>query len=198
MLGPPSVRQRRQLREVPVVHHKGIRIEGDGAGRLHCVRQLELQARVEPRSAVCDVRREVNDLPRLEHRADSASRAPRRRRLAVRQDLRDGHELGPRALMRSPALISPIGTPQRVYEAWKAGRFDLLTSAEQLDEFARVTRYPTIRRIITRSEAGHMLNQIRALAITVTPRRRPAISTDSADDDFLFAIAEAGDADYIA
>ena len=38
------------------------------------------------------------------------------------------------------ALISPTGTPARIYEAWKAGRFDLLTSEEQLDEFARVTR----------------------------------------------------------
>ena len=41
-----------------------------------------------------------------------------------------------------------------------------------------------------------MLNQIRALAIAVTPLRRSAISADPADD-FLFAIAEAGDADYI-
>ena len=94
------------------------------------------------------------------------------------------------------ALISPAGSPARIYEAWKLGRFDLLTSAEQLDELGRVTRYATIRPLITASEAGRMVNQIRALATLIVPSRAPKVSPDPADD-FLFAIAESARADYI-
>jgi putative PIN family toxin of toxin-antitoxin system len=94
------------------------------------------------------------------------------------------------------ALISPGGGPARIYEAWKLGRFDLLTSAEQLGELGRVTRYPTVRPLITVSEAGRMVNQIRALATLVEPSCAPKVSSDPADD-FLFAIAESAQADYI-
>jgi putative PIN family toxin of toxin-antitoxin system len=94
------------------------------------------------------------------------------------------------------ALISPTGPPARIYEAWQSRRFWLLTSDEQLEELSRVTRYPTIRALITVSEAGRMVNQIRALATVVKTGRRHAVSADPADD-FLFAIAEAGEADYI-
>jgi putative PIN family toxin of toxin-antitoxin system len=94
------------------------------------------------------------------------------------------------------ALISPAGAPARIYEAWQSGRFDLFTSDEQLEELARVTRYSAIRPLITASEAGRMINQIRALATVVTPGRRRAVSADPADD-FLFAIAASADADYI-
>lgn len=94
------------------------------------------------------------------------------------------------------ALISPGGGPARIYEAWKLGRFQLLTSVEQLDELSRVTRYPTVRPLITVSEAGRMINQIRALAILVKHPRSPKVSPDPADD-FLFGIAGSGQADYI-
>ena len=94
------------------------------------------------------------------------------------------------------ALISPGGGPARLYEAWKLGRFELLTSGEQLDELSRVTRYPTIRPLITVSEAGRMINQIRALAILAERSRPTEVSPDPADD-FLFAIAESAHADYI-
>lgn len=94
------------------------------------------------------------------------------------------------------ALINPGGGPARVYEAWKLGRFELLTSPDQLAELGRVTRYPTIRRLITVSEAGRMINQIRSLATLVEPARTPVVSRD-ATDDFLFAITESADGDYI-
>lgn len=94
------------------------------------------------------------------------------------------------------ALISPGGAPARIYEAWKLGRFELLTSEGQLAEFARVTRYRTIRPLITVSEAGRMINQIRALATLIERSQPPGVSPDPADD-FLFAIAELAGADYI-
>jgi uncharacterized protein len=46
------------------------------------------------------------------------------------------------------ALITPDGPSDRLYRAWREGRFELLTSDEQLDEFRRVTRYPRVRQYI--------------------------------------------------
>ncbi len=41
------------------------------------------------------------------------------------------------------ALISPSGPPETIYRAWRAARFELVTSPAQLDELRRVSRYPT-------------------------------------------------------
>jgi len=60
------------------------------------------------------------------------------------------------------ALLSPSGLTDRLYVAWKAQRFKLVTSLEQLDEFRRVTRYPRVRKLIEPSAAGTMHNQLRA------------------------------------
>lgn len=39
------------------------------------------------------------------------------------------------------ALISPPGLPDIIYRAWRAGRFELVTSTTQLDELRRASRY---------------------------------------------------------
>lgn len=62
------------------------------------------------------------------------------------------------------ALIAPGGPADILYQAWRAGRFRLLTSEEQLEEFRRVTRYPKVRKYIRPAAAGTMLNEIRLLA----------------------------------
>ena len=43
------------------------------------------------------------------------------------------------------ALLSTSSLPAHLVVLWREGRFDLLTSADQLDELVRVTRYPKIR-----------------------------------------------------
>ena len=35
------------------------------------------------------------------------------------------------------ALISPHGTPDRIYRAWRTARFEIVTSLVQLDEIRR-------------------------------------------------------------
>nr|UVN18060.1 hypothetical protein pPsy0462a_00027 [Pseudomonas syringae] len=45
------------------------------------------------------------------------------------------------------ALISPLGAPDAIYRAWRAKRFDLVTSTAQLDELRRVSRYPKLKAI---------------------------------------------------
>ena len=43
------------------------------------------------------------------------------------------------------ALFAGTSLPAHLLVLWREGRFDLLTSADQLDELMRVTRYPKIR-----------------------------------------------------
>jgi hypothetical protein len=59
-----------------------------------------------------------------------------------------------------------------------------------------VMRHPTIRPLPTASEAGPMVNQIRALARVVEHSSPSEVTTDPADC-FLFAIAAAEQADYL-
>jgi putative PIN family toxin of toxin-antitoxin system len=52
------------------------------------------------------------------------------------------------------ALLSDTSLPSHLITLWRAGLFDLMTSAEQLDEVTRVTRYPKIRPRIIPASAG--------------------------------------------
>jgi putative PIN family toxin of toxin-antitoxin system len=94
------------------------------------------------------------------------------------------------------ALISPGAAAWRLFDAWRAARFILITSEEQLDEFRKVTRYPQLRNHIRPSEAGAMLNEIRLLA-TVLPQPPEVDCSSDPADNFLLALACAGDADYL-
>jgi len=94
------------------------------------------------------------------------------------------------------ALISPKAAPDRLYQAWRARTFELLTSEEQLQEFRRVTRHPRLRKYLHPSAAGAMLNEVRLLAAVVTDLPRVKASVESADL-FLLAIALAARANYL-
>lgn len=92
------------------------------------------------------------------------------------------------------ALLAPASLPARLLVLWRGGRFELLTASEQLDELMRVTRYPKIRERLLPAVAGRLINDLRALAVTLD--RLPAVdaSPDPADN-YLLAIAAAGRAD---
>ena len=94
------------------------------------------------------------------------------------------------------ALLSATSLPARIILLWRAGRFDLLTAAEQLDEFARVTRYPKIRERLIPAVAGRLVNDLRALAVVVSSLPAVDVSPDP-DDNYLLAIAIAGAADFL-
>jgi putative PIN family toxin of toxin-antitoxin system len=79
---------------------------------------------------------------------------------------------------------------------WREGRFDLLTSAAQLDELMRVTRYPRIRERLSPALAGRLINELRDLA-TVIERLPVVIASPDPDDNYLLAIAQAGSADFL-
>ncbi len=94
------------------------------------------------------------------------------------------------------ALLTPGSLTDRLYQAWREGRFQLLTSEEQMEEFRRVTRHPHLRPFIEPAAAGAMHNELRLLAVLI--EKLPAVdaSRDPADN-FLLAMAQAGEADVL-
>jgi hypothetical protein len=94
------------------------------------------------------------------------------------------------------ALISPHGTADQLYQAWRTGRFTLLTSEAQLEEFRRVRRDERIRPILDSAAAGTVVNELRELAVLLNELPKIAVSADPFDY-FLFAMARAGQADYL-
>ena len=96
------------------------------------------------------------------------------------------------------ALISPHGPPDAIYRAWRAARFELVTSRAQLDELRRVSRYPKLKTILPAHRIGTMLNNMqRALVLEVLLALPDDIEANDPNDTFLLAMALAGEADYL-
>ena len=96
------------------------------------------------------------------------------------------------------ALISPHGHPDAIYRAWRAARFELVTSAAQLDELRRVSRYPKLKTILPAHRVGTMVNNMhRAIVLAQLPPLPDGIDADDPDDAFLLAMALGGEADYL-
>ncbi len=96
------------------------------------------------------------------------------------------------------ALISPQGPPDAIYRAWRAARFDLVTSGAQLDELRRASRYPKLKAILPAHRIGTMVNNLqRAIVLGDLPPLPDGIGATDPNDAFLLAMALAGDADYL-
>ena len=95
------------------------------------------------------------------------------------------------------ALISPYSPPDMIYRAWRAARFDLVTSKFQLDELRRVSRYPKLKTILPAHRVGTMINNLRAIVLDVLPPMPDGIEPNDPNDAFLFATALASEADYL-
>ena len=96
------------------------------------------------------------------------------------------------------ALISPHGSPDAIYRAWRAARFELVTSSTQLDELRRVSRYPKLKIILPAHRVGTMLNNMqRAVVLNHLLPLPEGVSVSDPNDAFLLAMALAGEADYL-
>ena len=94
------------------------------------------------------------------------------------------------------ALISPRGAPAFIHSCWEERRFTLLICPEQIAELRATFRKPSVAALIRSHQVGRQLNQFKRLAQHVGPLPAVERSVDP-DDDFLLAMCEAGDADYL-
>jgi uncharacterized protein len=93
------------------------------------------------------------------------------------------------------ALISPHSPPQLIYQAWRDGRFQLLSCREQLDEIRRASRYPKLQRILQTHRVGTLINELERSPLVIL--RAIDIDIDDPADAFLLALAESGSADIL-
>ena len=92
-------------------------------------------------------------------------------------------------------FYSPHCAPDTICRAWRAARFEVVTSRVQLDEFRRAGRYPKFQALLQPNRVGTMINNLpRAV---VLDRLSSNVEADNPDDAFLVAMAIAGDADYL-
>ena len=93
------------------------------------------------------------------------------------------------------ALISPHGAPDAIYRAWRAARFEVVTSLVQLDELRRASRYPKFQAVLQPHRVGAMVNNLQRAI--VLDRLTTDVEAGDPNDAFLLAMALAGDADYL-
>ena len=93
------------------------------------------------------------------------------------------------------ALISPHGAPDKIYRAWRAARFEIVTSHMQLKEIRRASRYPKFKTILQPASVGTMVNNLQRAV--VLERLTIKVEAVDPDDEFLLAITLEGEADYL-
>ena len=98
-------------------------------------------------------------------------------------------------ILISASLVS-ASLPAHLVVLWREGLFDLLTSAEQVEELMRVSRYPRIRARLAPAIAGRVINDLRDVAVMVTNLPTLDVCADPYDN-YLLAMAEAGAADFL-
>jgi putative PIN family toxin of toxin-antitoxin system len=94
------------------------------------------------------------------------------------------------------ALLAPAGKPAAIIRVWLDGKFTLLSCAAHVDELRATLQKPRIAERIKPHKAGRLVNQIKQLAQDVGALPPVKRSSDP-QDDFLLAMAEAGQADYL-
>ena len=94
------------------------------------------------------------------------------------------------------AFIRVDSRPYKIAQAWLDDRFDLASSTAQIEELSRVSRYPRIRELIGANEVGWLVNRIRERARMIARLPKVDVSSDPGDN-FLLAIAQAADADFL-
>ena len=101
------------------------------------------------------------------------------------------------------ALLNPNATAARLLDAWPAGRFVLVTSAEQLLELGNAARRPPLRGLIIPATVARFINDLRELAQVITrlpasePGRPMGQPGRPMGQPLPLAMAAAGRCDYL-
>lgn len=92
-------------------------------------------------------------------------------------------------------LMSPRGTPARIFGAWLDGSFDLIVSPHLLDEYRRVLSYRRIRSRVLPDEVDQLSDWLaRDAVLAPDPEGSPGLRSEDPADDYLLALAAAEDA----
>ena len=94
------------------------------------------------------------------------------------------------------ALIVQTGNPAAIFDAWEEGEFTLLSCSEHLAGIRATLQKPRVAEPIKPYRAGRLVNQIKRLAEMVDALPVVVRSSDP-EDDYLLALCEAGQADYL-
>lgn len=94
------------------------------------------------------------------------------------------------------ALISEHGGPAQLLNAWVDRAFELVTSTLQIEEIAAVTRRAPVRPLITPSQAGRFINDLRRFG-TVLQNLPIVERSPDPNDNYLLAMAEASAANFL-
>ena len=93
------------------------------------------------------------------------------------------------------ALISEGGAPYKAFDAWVNGRFNLVSSEEQIAELRRISRYPKLRQLVPKHVFGDLINALGKTALIEAAW--VAVELSDPEDAFLLGMAETGNADYL-
>jgi putative PIN family toxin of toxin-antitoxin system len=95
------------------------------------------------------------------------------------------------------ALLSPRGTPARLYLLWLGGEFELVVCPHLIEELEGVLRRSKFYDLVTPDEVGEFVEIIRRGAISVeNPVDAEAVSRDPGDN-YLVALAQAANANHM-
>src|SRR3546814_9463195 len=89
------------------------------------------------------------------------------------------------------ALLHGRSLPFQLIALWRQGKVTLITSAEQLEEIRRVTRYPKLRARLNPAVAGRLVNELKGSAIVIDNLPDVSVSPDPWDT-YLLATIEIG------
>src|SRR3546814_5863416 len=88
------------------------------------------------------------------------------------------------------ALLHGRSLPFQLIALWRQGKVTLITSAEQLEEIRRVTRYPKLRARLNPAVAGRLVNEIKGSAIVIENLPDVSVSPDPWDNYLLATIED--------
>lgn len=95
------------------------------------------------------------------------------------------------------ALISSNGVPARIVEAWVSGAFELVMCPKLLGELRDVFNRSKLREVVDPGAAAEYVGGLEEGALVLSdPKVERPVMPDP-DDDYLVALAAAGDADCL-